>query len=189
MKPILSTVVIAFIGPFAASITFHADAVAQDGTDPGGIGSQQADTPPRRPSDATLNAEADEIEMIRERLGIDLYRGTCLEQSADDPQRSSRFLEVYRRIAMRPRQIASMIIPPGLDAAPLPFPASRNDLELFDALLEAGRQLDLAAAQRESSRQFDEAARLRRLAQKIRKFLPQFSGGNSPGETQRPGNN
>lgn len=130
-------------------------------------------------SDPQLKAELKEIDGIRDRLGIDLYKGTLFEDGAAGASQATQFLEIYRKLAKKHRTHVAQAV---YDRVDEPSQAPRqvsSDFELFQSLVEAGRQLDLAAAGRESVGSLEEANRLRKLSKKIRKLLPDIKPGAS----------
>jgi len=135
--------------------------------------------------DPQLKAELEEIDGIRDRLGIKLFQGTIFENSTEGDGAQAQFLDIYRRIAKQQGPHVVQAISNRVDKPLLPRRQASNDVQLFNALIEAGRQLDLAAARRESVGSFEEANRMRRLGKKIRKLLPKIEAGTSVREANR----
>lgn len=135
--------------------------------------------------DPQLKAELEEIGGIRDRLGIKLFQGTVFEDSTEGAGAEAQFLEIYRHIARKREPHVVQAISNRVDNPVLPRRQASNDVELFNALIEAGRQLDLTAARRESVGSFEEANRMRRLGKKIRKLLPEIGTGASVREANR----
>lgn len=136
-------------------------------------------------ADPQLKAELEEIDGIRDRLGIKLFQGTVFENRTEGDNAEAQFLEIYRRIA---KTQGPHLVRATSSRVDNPLPPSRqasHDVRLFNALIEAGRQLDLAAARRESVGSFEEANRMRRLGKKIRKLLPKIEIGASVREANR----
>jgi hypothetical protein len=135
-----------------------------------------------------LKAELGEIGAIRERLGINLFKGTIFENGSKDPDAAKQFLEVYQRIAKRRPLVAQPVSKPQIDLRGNALNPNSGEPELSSALNYAGRQLDLSASRLESAGQFEEAQRLRKLAKKIRKVLPEVEAGIPAREAnRRPG--
>lgn len=130
-------------------------------------------------ADPQLKAELEEIDGIRDRLGIRLFQGTIFENSTEGDNAEGQFLEIYRRIAKSHGPQVVRAASNRVDNPLLPRRQAPDDVQLFNALIEAGRQLDLAAARRESVGSFEEANRMRRLGKKIRKLLPKIETGAS----------
>lgn len=133
----------------------------------------------RRTSDENpeLKAELEDIAGIRERLGIDLFKGTVFENSVQDLNSAAQFLEVYRRFAKsRPNVVQASANQVEIQQPNQLDPLS-DEVKLFVSLTEAGRQLDSTASNREASGRFDEATQLRKLAKRIRKLLPVLENG------------
>lgn len=152
-------------------------------------GAEEAHTNPPQPSndDPQLKAELDDISDIRQRLGIDLFKGTSLEQAGHEPNGPDQFLQAYQRLAEKNgpalNPISRQNLGPGSDLHGI-----NKEFELVDALHQARRQLELSASSRADAGNYDEARRLLKLAKRIRRLLPDIEAGITVHEATRTRN-